>query len=315
MNYIDHNFNYLVETLRNLSRDETFSYIRGAFSTIPEETKESLANYFHQFNYWGNLDLEKRDYEELSLRAQSLHDHIEDFVWLYDHLGDYRSKLLLYAIMNNWFQYDFETLKKVQDPMHPDYFDVDLISGGKDEVIVDLGAYVGDTIWDYLLTYGEDSYQKIYCYEITPEVFETLKQNLAKYDRIVFVQKAASDHGGTMYIQSSAVDASANVIGKEGTVAVESVTIDEDIQEPVTMIKMDIEGAEQAALRGCKRHIQEDHPTLLLSVYHNHEDIWKIPRMIEEMCPGYQFYLRYHGGNLFPTEVTLLAIYAKESTL
>ena len=89
---------------------------------------------------------------------------------------------------------------------------------------------------------------------------------------------------------------------------VEVVALDDDIREPLTLIKMDIEGAEQSALRGCARHIREDRPKLALSVYHNFEDLWKLPRMIEELVPGYRFYLRYHGGTGWPSEITLLAL-------
>ena len=87
------------------------------------------------------------------------------------------------------------------------------------------------------------------------------------------------------------------------------VTLDEDIKEKITTLKMDIEGFEQKAILGATNHIKNDKPKLLLSVYHNNEDLWKIPRMIEEICPGYKFYLRNNGGGIFPTEITLIGIY------
>ena len=72
---------------------------------------------------------------------------------------------------------------------------------------------------------------------------------------------------------------------------------------------MDIEGSEQKALLGSYKHIVNDKPKLLISVYHNHEDIWKIPRIIEDMTPDtYNFYLRSYGGNVFPTEIVLIAL-------
>ena len=111
-----------------------------------------------------------------------------------------------------------------------------------------------------------------------------------------------------LFINESSIDASANTVSTIGNSMIQSVTIDEDIKEPVTLIKMDIEGFEQCALLGCERHIKEENPKLLISVYHNHEDIWKIPRMIENMNSNYDFYLRNHGGTIFPTEITLLAI-------
>ena len=49
-------------------------------------------------------------------------------------------------------------------------------------------------------------------------------------------------------------------------------------------------------------------PNLFISVYHNNEDLFKIPQMIQEIDSTYQFYLRYYGGNIYPTEITLIAI-------
>ena len=46
-----------------------------------------------------------------------------------------------------------------------------------EEVFVDLGAYTGDTVLSYLKNYGEDCYQRIYCYEITPETFQVLQED------------------------------------------------------------------------------------------------------------------------------------------
>ena len=68
-------------------------------------------------------------------------------------------------------------------------------------------------------------------------------------------------------VVNSGVDASANTafISDEGVVPM--VTLDEDIGEAITIIKADIEGFEQAILRGAVNHIKNDHPKLLISVY------------------------------------------------
>lgn len=71
---------------------------------------------------------------------------------------------------------------------------------------------------------------------------------------------------------------------------------------------MDIVGTEYSALLGCRKHIQTEHPKLAISVYHGFEDLWRLPLLVDSMGPGYRFYLRYHGGNLFPTETLLYAL-------
>ena len=161
---------------------------------------------------------------------------------------------------------------------------------------------------DYFNCYGVNCYKKIYCYEITESSFNSLKNNLLYYKNIEFINKAASDKSQKIYIEESKVDGSANMTTESGTTEVEATLIDEDIKEKISLIKMDIEGDEQKALIGCKNHIKNEHPKLLISVYHNHQDLWKIPKMIDGMSPNYKFYLRYYGNNIFPTEIVLIAI-------
>lgn len=71
--------------------------------------------------------------------------------------------------------------------------------------------------------------------------------------------------------------------------------------QPVTFIKMDIEGAELEAIRGARHIIQNQHPKLAISIYHKYEDIWTIPSQIMEYDLGYQFYLRHYSFSDYDT--------------
>ena len=311
MNSLDKQFYNEVNEIENLLKEELFLKIKNSYNNLSKEIKNSLENYFYTFDYWGKLNETHGIYEEIQKRTNSLYHHIKDFVWLYEHLQDYRSKKVLLAILTNYYKYDFTTLHECRENNFLPYFDIDIVKTSKEENIVDVGAYIGDTIVDYLTTYGTENYKKIFCYEITEDTFNTLKNNLSHYKNIECRKKGISNTKEKMYINDNIIDASANTLTNFGTKEIETTTIDDDIDEPVTMIKMDIEGYEQKAIEGARKTIKEYHPKLLISVYHNHEDIWKIPKMIEEISPGYNFYLRYYGNNIFPTETTLIAIYKK----
>ncbi len=71
---------------------------------------------------------------------------------------------------------------------------------------------------------------------------------------------------------------------------------------------MDIEGSEYEALLGLKNKIKKYKPKLAISVYHNNDHLWQIPKLIYELNPDYKFYLRYYGGPILPTEYILYAI-------
>lgn len=313
MNTIDKQFKRLTSNIKNQSLEEIYHSIKKKFYKIDASIQTSLENYFNKFPYWGKINKNDGNFEELYNRAKSLKEHIDDYIWFYEKLEDYRSKKTLFAILNNWYQFDFDTLNTSRETNYPHYFDLDLINSNKEEVIVDLGAYTGDTILEYFNYYGTENYKKIYCYEITNESFKILKNNLSHYQNIEFIKKAASDKVEKLYFHKNNIDYSANLISKDGEEIIEGTTIDKDIKEKITMIKMDIEGSEQKALIGAKNHIINEHPKLLISVYHNHEDLWKIPKMIIEMCQKYKLYLRYYGNNIFPTEIVLIAIYDKKN--
>ena len=122
--------------------------------------------------------------------------------------------------------------------------------------------------------------------------------------------KGVGASAGRMTVSRNVFSSSANTLTESGEgTYVEVVTLDEDIQEPVTIIKADIEGSEQDALAGAVNHIVNERPRLLISVYHCNEDMWKIPEIIRGMRDDYKFYLRFKGSSfLYPTELTLFAL-------
>lgn len=84
------------------------------------------------------------------------------------------------------------------------------------------------------------------------------------------------------------------------------VCLDDFLQEKVTFIKMDIEGAEMDALKGAEQTIRKYKPKLAISIYHEENDFWEIPLLIKSFVPEYQFYVRHHSDNC--SETILYAI-------
>lgn len=293
------------------------------YDVIVEKTKTALLKHelkdiahlclYYQcyYEFWGTLDVPNDRYDVIENRVKMLKEHREDFIWLYGQLGDWRSRLVLVSMLYSWITFDMAYITGMKEANYTDYFDLDIVKCSDEEVMVDLGAWTGDSALNYIQTYGK--YKRIYCYEIDKTNMEKMKKNLSPYPNIEYRNKGVGEKSGESYIAIMAGDSSGNKIVERDTgERIEMVALDDDIDEKITLLKMDIEGAEQAALSGSIRHIQEEKPKLLISVYHNNEDIWKIPRMIIDMVPEYQLYLRSNGGQWGPSEIILFAINKKD---
>lgn len=94
---------------------------------------------------------------------------------------------------------------------------------------------------------------------------------------------------------------------EDGNIDVPVDTLDEIIKEPITFLKMDIEGAELNSLKGGKKHIVEDKPYLAICLYHRLEDSIDIPLYLLELNPEQNFNVRYHSCHHNTYEVVLYA--------
>ena len=64
------------------------------------------------------------------------------------------------------------------------------------------------------------------------------------------------------------------------SVRVKVERLDQIIEEDVTFVKMDIEGAEEGCYNGLLKFDQKNHPKLAISIYHRPKDIFEIPKTI-----------------------------------
>ncbi len=311
-NQIDRDFKELIKFIRQYDFQEVReAIIRNLkyFSVNNYTLYRNSINFMNEHKLWGTYYPEMENYELADNRAHALTEHLEDFEWIYNNLGDNRSKKILVNILYYWLMSDNNRIEQIYDRTFSQYFDLDLVKCSKEEVFVDIGGYTGDTLASYARTFGQKTYKRLYCYEIVPADIEYIEENIKRLqlDNVVLRKKGASSKSGTMYLTDNVLS-SVSHLYESGTIAVPVVKIDDDIEEDVTFIKMDIEGAEEDALLGCLEKIRQNHPKLALSIYHNHKDMWKLARIIYEVDPSYKFYIRYYGSAILPTEYILYAI-------
>lgn len=305
-NSADAEFYTIYEFFKYVDTESIYQRVVKKFLDLPQEFKDAymkLEEYYpfleHRINY------ETNEFSLIRHLTELMAERVESYKWLYEHLADNRSKVILNGIISFWFEFDLEKLYALEEKVFSEYFDLDLLNCDESTTVVDLGAFIGDTIKKYLDTYK--IYKKIYAYEITQSTFQVLKENVQDLPNMVLVNKGVSDTSGKMCVSQDLF--AGNKLLETGDVMVDVVTLDEDITEPISVLKMDIEGAEKSALRGAVQHIKNEKPALLISAYHVPADIFDIPEMIHNMRDDYKYYLRYNGGNqIWPCDYVLFAI-------
>jgi FkbM family methyltransferase len=186
------------------------------------------------------------------------------------------------------------------------------------EVFVDIGAYVGDTVEQYI-NKKSGIFGKIYAFEPDTLNFSALNYRSlrlkkewafsddkltlihagvgAKTERKLFMtQHVGGDAGGGGGISSSA-RLGANFVAdkKENAEEIMIYTIDDYFNnQQVGFIKADIESYELDMLHGAESVIKRDKPLLAISIYHNASDIFTIPLFIKQLCGSYILKIRHH---------------------
>lgn len=180
------------------------------------------------------------------------------------------------------------------------YFPPDIIKLSNHEAFVDVGAFIGDTIEDFMeRTQGQ--FDRIFSFEVDQINFCQLQDNvrqMAGADRIKAFNLGAWDSECEI---TYSVGKSESTVGRgEGKGRV--VPLDNALrEEQVTFIKMDIEGAEPNALRGVRNIIQAQKPQLAICVYHHISHLWEIPIYLKKLVPEYKIYLRHHTDLAYET--------------
>lgn len=187
-------------------------------------------------------------------------------------------------------------LEKFYEPIQ--YFDAQHYENSKDAVIVDCGAFVGDSMLEYLNLF-QDEFEEYHCFEMDPNILPVLKSNIDNlpemYRRKIYLHPyGVSNEEGCDRLYLS-TDTGGSSFHENGECEVLISSLDQQMEHKnVTMIKMDIEGAEMKALMGAVKVIKRNHPILAVSIYHSMEQFFKIPMWILEHFPFYEFQLGLH---------------------
>lgn len=164
-----------------------------------------------------------------------------------------------------------------------------------DSHYVDVGAYNGDTIREYLSFAGKCS--RITAFE--PDIRNYRK--LCSYadengiDKCHFYNIAAWDSKELLTFYSRSGRNSANTTSHKNlkSIEIQADVCDSYIDINVDFINIDAEGADKRVISGLKNTIKKYKPTISCAVYHRNEDFFDIPLYLKELYGECEMFIRH----------------------
>ncbi len=265
-------------------------------------------------------------YGEVKMTAEWVNEHIDVLDETYHLLSDEHSRSVFLSYIDERAHclkapapHLFELY--TSDGYFNDLYDFDRF---RSHALADCGAYTGDTAGEFLTflkAHGKTG--RVFAFEPDKQNLEqikTLAKNFSTAERekekIKCFPYAVGEKKGTLSF-ATGLGVSSHCLEKgsneDNVVQIPVVALDEVLfNTEVSIIKMDIEGGELAALKGAKRIITEQMPFLAICVYHRDDDLITIPQYIRGLAQKanrtYRFYLRHHYSYMPPYDTVLYAV-------
>lgn len=173
-----------------------------------------------------------------------------------------------------------------EDPFFDDVFLRDVYHPyrpKREDVVMDIGAHMG------FFTVKTARYvEKVLAFEPDPASFKFLIFNIKNnaLSNVVALNCALGDEKGFMFLERDGAFGGSRLTFQNTGVEVKVEKLDDVVGElgiSPTMLKIDTEGHEMEVLKGARRTLIKNRPTLVIAAYHYEDEAKKIARMLLEM--------------------------------
>jgi FkbM family methyltransferase len=240
-------------------------------------------------------------------RTSLLREHRTDLEWLLGRVADDESRAYLDGLIRVRWTMDPSHSRRNAHVRGQYLYDHPDTAPDPGDVIVDCGAYTGDTARDFLERLRGDA--SIHALEPFPPNFamvETLAKTFPPGTIVPWKVAAGAAKATATLVAPGEEPSMYPRIGTAGAagIAVAVERLDDLFAfTRVDYLKMDIEGAETDAIRGGAALIARDRPTMVIASYHRPDDLWAIPRLVESIEPRFRLYAGHNHGTVHEVEL------------
>jgi len=214
--------------------------------------------------------------------------------------ADERSRTVYYTSLAAAISLDFTWFAFGCDNHDERYLPSDIgLLLGDDETFVDCGAHDGSESILFAKRV-KNRFRSIRAFEPDRVNFSVTSRNLQKYSRdhrvanIYCYPMGVYDRNGYLGFTGSDVMVAVQDSHVERGPGLFVTRLDDMIEE-MTYLKLEIEGAELAALHGAHSLIRTHKPVLAISCYHKPEDFLELSSHVLSLDMGYRMTLRHHS--------------------
>jgi len=223
----------------------------------------------------------------------SISQNVEPILEAFDLMNDEISEDVFFEVCKAHAKLTHAELP-ILNPDMTQYVDVKVPFKNNYRSFVDCGAFTGDTLESLALHHKVKNY---FGFEPDPVSYAKLSEMTdslsGRIGTAICFPLGVSDKNE--FLRFSSGGGGSSKISDTGEEIIQVVRLDDVLKGyDDLLIKMDVEGAEIAALNGARNIIMRTKPDLAISVYHKFFDLWEIPLMLKKWIPEYKFYMRSH---------------------
>lgn len=218
--------------------------------------------------------------------AEHLKKYKESYKKVYSLLADEASRHTFECIINYKLSGKIDYLFECE--VSPDEPYKSFLNLTDSENFLDLGAYRGDTVADFVSRVS--GWQSITAVEPDIKTFKKLKTNTKHLKNIRLINACVSESCGTSQFAMHGGRNSSIGPGAE----IPQLTVDSISDgKRVSFIKTDVEGEELKTISGMRETLLREKPKLLISCYHRTDDLISLPDAVFGIRGDYKLYMRH----------------------